>query len=858
MGPRIKSVLFLLPMLFGSVIVFPVLAEAPPDCKVPPEFGTSSAHESFETLSSEGAWFAQKQMWHCAESALDRAAHLSPHSWKTFYDLGVIEVKERTYPVAVANLRKASELQPDSEIVRKALAEAFRASGDLPSAETQFRKRVELKPRSVEALDDLAQVLSDEKLYSAAISYWDQALTIEPDNVDIAVSRAQALNINGDTQGSVKSLQELEANHPDSSNIHFSLGTVLGLQMRFAEAEAEFRKAFELDPNDPSVRISLARCLVAEGNYSDVLPLLTQYARAERADPDAHSLLGFAYKGLEQYPQAEEQLRIAVKSKPNDGDLQLALGVTLMHTGRPREAAIHLQKVIELDPSAEAPRLQLALALKAINDQKSSEAMYQQVRQTEQTNLVKNQFAATGKRANELLRTGHADAAEALYRQMLQIVPDDAHTYYNLAIALGMQKRIPDEIAALETAVRLDPKFAEARGALGSEYLSEGRLDDAALQFAKSLEVDPQITESQVNLAAIYEKRGQIPEAKALLQRAVDGNPDNAVVRLNFGLLLAEQGEFDEAKAQVQKAVELDPKNTASLTALAKIRAREGKIEESIALFRKVLALDPQNYLSHLNLGIALVDHLEVDSALEQFYAAVKLNPQSAIAHYNLGRLLLDERNSDAAIPELESACQIDPSLSDALYLLGVAKRQTGDIDRSLLLVQRSIQLAPEQPKALYLLGQDLLSLNREDEAIVAWKRAVQIDPNSTEVLYKLSQILREKDPAEAAHYAELLKARLSESQATSQADTMGNLALAAAERHDYGQAIDQLNRALQTCGNCRERGTLTKDLGLIEARSGDLKSAAKMLQEAAALLPSDPDINTALEIVTRQLGDRK
>jgi tetratricopeptide (TPR) repeat protein len=172
--------------------------------------------------------------------------------------------------------------------------------------------------------------------------------------------------------------------------------------------------------------------------------------------------------------------------------------------------------------------------------------------------------------------------------------------------------------------------------------------------------------------------------------------------------------------------------------------------------------------------------------------------------------------------------------------------------------VQRSIQLAPEQPKALYLLGQDLLSMSREDEAIAAWKRAEQMDPKSTEVLYKLSQILREKEPSEAAKYASLLKARLAEMQATSEADTMGNLALAAAERHDYAQAIEQLGKALQVCGDCKEKGTLKKDLGLVEARSGNVNAAAITLREAATLSPSDNDINTALVIVTRQLAEQK
>jgi tetratricopeptide (TPR) repeat protein len=219
---------------------------------------------------------------------------------------------------------------------------------------------------------------------------------------------------------------------------------------------------------------------------------------------------------------------------------------------------------------------------------------------------------------------------------------------------------------------------------------------------------------------------------------------------------------------------------------------------------------------------------------------------------------MLDERDAQDAIPELESACHLDSSIADAFYLLGVAERQSGNIGYSLELVQKSIQLDPQQPRALFLLGQDLLSTNQESAAIAALKKAVQIDPKSTEVLYKLSQVLQEKDPAQAEKYTALLKSRMAEQQATSQADTMGNLALAAADRHDYAQAIDQLNRALQVCGECKEKGTLKKDLGLVEARSGNMDAAAITLREAAMLNPSDTDIKTALNIVTRQQEGRK
>ncbi len=853
-----KRTLFLILIVFAQVVQLSHSEEMPPACSAPPELRAKSGTESFAALTSQGAWFARKHMWHCADEAFNRAAQLSPNSWKALYDLGAIQVNERAYTAAISHLRKASELNPNSDLVRRALAEATRASGDLQGAESLYRRLVELNPRSVEALNDLADVLVAEKLYSAAIRYWDQALALEPDNVDIAISRAEALNTNGDAQEAIESLQQLEGRHANAAGIHYSLGTMFGLQKRFGEAATEFRKALELDPNDADARLSLARSLLAQGEYADVLPALLPFVKAHPANAVAHSLLGFAYRGLEQYEPATRQLQIAVKANPDDGDIQFGLGVSLIHIGRPGDAIPHLQRAIDLQPDAEMPRLQMALALKALNDPKRSEEMYQQVRQTQRTNLIGNQIALTGKRANGLLSSGHPDKAEALYREMLQREPDDSHTYYNLALALGVQQKNAEERGALETAVRLDPKFALARSALGSQYLSEGQLDDAALQLQRSLALDPQISEAQVNLAAIYERQGRVADAEALLRRAVDANSNVAILHLNLGLVLAARGEFAEAKMEIQRAAKLDPKNTDSMTALAKIAAREGRSEESIGLFRQVLTLEPDSYLAHLNLGISLVDHLEEDEALEQFNLSVKLNPQSAPAHYNLGRLLLDERKTEASIPELESACTLDPSHSDAFYLLAIAKRQAGDISRSLELVQRSIQLVPEQPRALYLLGQDLSSMGREDEAIVAWKRAAEIDPKSTEVLYKLTQVLREKDPSEATKYAAQLKAKLAEKQATSEADTLGNLALAAAERHEYTQAIEQLNKALQVCGECKEKGTLKKDLGLIEARSGNVSDAAITLREAAALIPSDPDIGSALTIVTRQLREQK
>lgn len=846
-----KAILTLSAVVLSPILGFASSASVDPNLCSPPN---RVVGQSFDTLYSEANWFAHNGSWSCAEVELTRALQIRPDSWKALNDLGALQLREHKYRQSLVTLQRAAAVNPGNAEIRRSLAHALRGLGDLGGAELQLRKVAGLEPGSVRAYDELASLLNQERLYSSAITYWDKALAIDPDDAEIAVSRAQALSDNDQPEEAIASLQAFESRHPSLEIVSFSLGTVLARQKRFKEAEREFEECVRTAPNDSSARLSLGRIFFLEEDYSQIPPLLEPLLTV-RGEPEVHYLVGASYKNLGRYAEAEAQLRLAAHLAPSDEDAQFALGATLIRTQKPAEALSHLRKAVELDPQSEAARLQMAIALKMIRAQKQSSSMYQEVRETEKTNLLKNQFATQGLRANELLKNGRAVEAEAIYRSMLQIFPEDAHTYYNLAITLGLQNRKEEGRAALERSIHLDPEFPLARTALGSEYMLEGRSKDASTEFRKALELDPQITEAQLNLATILQDEGRMTEAASLLQRAIESSPNSALPHLHLGLLQAAEGKLSDATLEVQKAVDLEPNNIDALITLAKIFGRTGKMERSVAFFKRVVSLEPGQYVNHLNLGIALADHLEVDAAEQEFREAVRLGPDSSIAHYNLGRLLLDERKSTEAAPELQHACDLDPSLADGFYLLAVAKRQSGDLNLSLSLVQRSIELDPGQARSFYLLGQNLLSLGRNDEAVASWKKAIQINPNSTEVLYKLTQIMRDSDPQGAEYYATILKSTLAKQRATNEADTLGNLALAAADRHDYDQAIEQFAKALDICGDCKERGELKKDLGLIEARSGATKDAARTLREAADLAPNDPDVSAALAVVLSQLG---
>ena len=124
----------------------------------------------------------------------------------------------------------------------------------------------------------MAEVLAAQKLYSAAIGYWDKALSLDPGNVDAGIARAIALSENGDQDAATSSLQQIVKTHPDLAVAHFNLGTVYANQKSFRQAADEYRDAARLTPADPEARFALAKCLVFLAEYSEAIPILKAYA----------------------------------------------------------------------------------------------------------------------------------------------------------------------------------------------------------------------------------------------------------------------------------------------------------------------------------------------------------------------------------------------------------------------------------------------------------------------------------------------------------------------------------------------------------------------------------------------------
>jgi tetratricopeptide (TPR) repeat protein len=538
------------------------------DCSLPADLRKSIETESAARYNSAGAWFAARRRWTCAVSEFERALELKEDSWDANYNLGLAQDQLHRYKEAEAHLRRALQLKPDSAQAHIALGRTLQSLLDYAGAETEFRAAVTLSPISIAALDELAQLLSSQRRYTAAISYWNRALALAPHDPNIEMSIAIAYLRNDEPEQSITLLKSLIRQNPGSAQAHFELATIYANERQYRSAADEYAQALTLNPQDTGARLSMVKSLVLLERYEEALDPASRYVIEQPEDFEGHYLLGTVYRGLRNYIDAEIELRKAIAINPNNSDLQYNFGFVLARTGKPDQAITHLQRAIDLDPKSDPPWLMMAEARRLLHQYDLEREAFETVRRRKQQHVNEDVMQAEREKANNLLRSGEVHKAIEIYRHLIEQQRNDAHTYYNLAIALEKAGDRGEERAVLNKALALNPHFAPALNQIGMLDAAEGRPGDAEKELKAATENNPQFAEAQNNLGVLYGRRGDLAGAEQMFRLAVENDPSYTQAYVNLGLTLAQRGDFAAAQAQLEEALRLDPKNIAGSGAL--------------------------------------------------------------------------------------------------------------------------------------------------------------------------------------------------------------------------------------------------------------------------------------------------
>jgi serine/threonine protein kinase/tetratricopeptide (TPR) repeat protein len=203
-----------------------------------------------------------------AKRALENAQKLQPNSPETLLALGHYQFWVlRDFGVAKSTFALVSKMLPSSSEAPKALGYVARREGNWDESIGYFEQALALDPCNVELLVNAARTHTGLRQFSAALKLYDRTLDITPNDPVRMAEKAEAYQAEGNLQEAAKLLLEVNAHTPSAiafltKMAEFRLERNLGEAIRLLQARlAQFRYASEIEKINNQLWLALTQRL---------------------------------------------------------------------------------------------------------------------------------------------------------------------------------------------------------------------------------------------------------------------------------------------------------------------------------------------------------------------------------------------------------------------------------------------------------------------------------------------------------------------------------------------------------------------------------------------------------------------
>jgi len=178
-----------------------------------------------------------------------------------------------------------------------------------------------------------------------------------------------------------------------------------------------------------------------------------------------------------------------------------------------------------------------------------------------------------------------------LWEDAVQKAPLMVRPRVNLALAYNKKGREEAALEELQTALLIEPDFADAWVELGNIQHQREALDAAEEAYRKALEYSPSLEGVYYNLGNISLQRGKPAEAIAYYQETLRRNPDFSMAYNNLGQAYEAEGRLEEALQQYREALEANPDSPQAWFNLAAGLERTGDLVQARQAYQKAYQL---------------------------------------------------------------------------------------------------------------------------------------------------------------------------------------------------------------------------------------------------------------------------
>ena len=370
------------------------------------------------------------------------------------------------------------------------------------------------------------------------------------------------------------------------------------------------------------------------------------------AQPDAEPVVRQAYASVlatqQRLTDAAEQLRLALKDKPRQAQLWLALGEIDLELHDPVTADADLKRALTLvtEQMAEdaAARKALAAATAAsgnavtVSDEDDAPGAAGAGADPAAANPVR--LAHVQLLLARAAEQRHDDAAAAKWLAEVDAKDADLQVVSLRASLLARQGRLAEALKLIRATTATTP--AEQRYKLLTEVqllLDEKKLAEARELLAKANAEMPDDVDLVYQEAMVDERLNRLDDMERLLRRILVLQPDNSQALNALGYSLADRNlRLDEALAMVRQAHELSPADPFIVDSLGWVEYRMGHFDAAATLLAQAYSSRKDTEIA-AHLGEALWADGRRDEAARVLRDAHRLDAGNEVLKRTMTRL---------------------------------------------------------------------------------------------------------------------------------------------------------------------------------------------------------------------------
>jgi tetratricopeptide (TPR) repeat protein len=277
---------------------------------------------------------------------------------EVLYGLGAAGNRQGDELAAMLYLRLSLWLEPANGLAVITLADVYdrlkqteRANDtyDLVAQNSALRRSADLQ---------IALNLEQLERKDEAVAKLDKVIAADPKDIDALNALGNIYRARKDFQNAAatytKALDTIEKPDAGYWSLYYFRGIALERTKQWPKAEADFKKALELYPDQPMVLNYLGYSWVDQGmNLDEAFKMLKKAVEQRPTDGYIVDSLGWAYYRLGRYDEATRILEKAVELKPSDPVINDHLGDAYYRVGRKLEATFQWNHARDLKPEPE-------------------------------------------------------------------------------------------------------------------------------------------------------------------------------------------------------------------------------------------------------------------------------------------------------------------------------------------------------------------------------------------------------------------------------------------------------------------------------------------------------------------------